>query len=155
MTGFSGIQADIAIDPAARVPTGVRDGGIVCYDGDLVFLSEAKMLVQQHIKIGVSIGPLRCKAAVDIHLRVFVDRLKLQNMRPAAFRFRESKAFGVLIHAAGKVPTGSGGGCISVPLLKKHRVMGQRDRFRFGAIALLFACPVIVKACFLHIFVLL
>ena len=150
-----GIQADIAIDPAAGVPAGVGHGGVVRDDDDLVFFSEAKMFIQRHIEIGIPVGPLRREAAVHIHLRVFIDRLKFQNMRTAALRFREKKAFGVLILTAGKISTGSGSSGLSVPLLKKHGVMGQRDSFGFCAVALLFACPVIVKADFLHEYALL
>ena len=155
MTGVPGIQADIAIDPAAGVPAGVGNGGVVRDDGDLVFFPETKILIQRYIEIGVPIRPLRREASVQIHLRVFIDCLELQNMRPAALRFREKKTFGVLILTAGKIPAGSGSSGFSVPLLKKHGVMGQRDSFGFCAVALLFACPVIVKAGFLHEYALL
>ena len=119
------------------------------------FFPDTKILIQRYIEIGVPIRPLRREASVQIHLRVFIDCLELQNMRPAALRFREKKTFGVLILTAGKIPAGSGSSGFSVPLLKKHGVMGQRDSFGFCAVALLFACPVIVKAGFLHEYALL
>ena len=150
MAGIPAVQAEAPIDPAAGIPAGVGNGGIVRDDSDLVLRAEAKILIHRHIEIRIPIRPLSREAAVDQYLRVFIDGPKFQNMRPAALCLRERKAFAVLIRTAGKIPTGAGRRCLSVPLLKKHRVMGPGDSLRFKILAHLFVCPVIIKADFLH-----